>query len=69
VNEWVYATFYKGLWEVAGALHEQRYLDQLMEYCKKAGRDGLGKFRSIWGGRYLMAGTEILALGDKGKKR
>jgi rhamnogalacturonyl hydrolase YesR len=36
VNEWVYATFYKGLWEAAGALHEQRYIDQLMEYCKKA---------------------------------
>ena len=36
VNEWVYATFYKGLWKTAKALKEKKYWDQLVQYSEKA---------------------------------
>jgi unsaturated rhamnogalacturonyl hydrolase len=36
VNEWVYATFYKGLWKTAITLKEKKYWEQLVEYGKKA---------------------------------
>jgi unsaturated rhamnogalacturonyl hydrolase len=35
VNEWVYGTFYKGLWKTGEALNEQKYLDTLVAYGNK----------------------------------
>lgn len=36
VNDWVYATFYKGLLETSRTLHKKKYEDQLVAYCEKA---------------------------------
>lgn len=36
VNEWVYATFYKGLWKTAETLKEKKYWEQLVQYGDKA---------------------------------
>lgn len=67
VNEWVYATYYKGLWKTAEALKEKKYWAQLVQYGEKANWKVGEKDRRYFADDYCI-GEVYCALYKKYKK-